>query len=308
MKINNRKRNCIVGGILISTLCLSAFVMMLGISSTISGIEETLIKEDAGSILAEAGIKNDEKVALSVAYNDKDNNGYAGILEMQYKSEGAEFSFYKKEFYPLDSNLEVKNNLINEENEAELENKHNSLFSMNFALPFMVIADGKEYFEIAADDETKVYIGNKLVLDLDGAFGVKTGRLTIKRTGEVYVAIDSGEYKNSGVSVAKGESELVKILHADKKVENGSSLDLTTRGMNLTINNAKATNKKKGGAEIAYNPADDSYVAPLGVTKVFNRDNSRGLSVLVIAEGVAIVAFAVFIVLGAKYIIREKTK
>lgn len=308
MKMNRHKRNCIVGVVLISTLCLSAFVMMLGVSSTIGSINETLIAEDAGSILAEAGIKNDEKVALSVAYNDKDNNGYAGILEMQYKSSGAEFSFYKEEFYPLDSNLEVKNNLINEENEAELENKHNSLFSMNFALPFMVIADGKEYFEIAADDETKVYIGNKLVLDLDGTSGVKTGRLTIKRTGEVYTAIDNGEYKNSGVSVAKGESELVKILHVDKKVENGSSLDLTTRGMNLTINNTKTANKKKGGAEIAYNPADDSYVAPLGVTKVFNRDNSRGLSVLVIAEGVAIVAFAVFIVLGAKYIIREKTK
>ena len=71
--MTKKKRNCIVGGVLTVALFISAFIMMLGILDAVTEINDTLIREDAESILAEAGIKNEDKVSLSVAYYDENN-------------------------------------------------------------------------------------------------------------------------------------------------------------------------------------------------------------------------------------------
>ena len=303
--MTKKKRNCIVGGVLTVALFISAFIMMLGILDAVTEINDTLIREDAESILAEAGIKNEDKVSLSVAYYDENNKGYVGILEMQYQADGAEFSFYKDEFYPLGKKAKEGESEDKKEEadskDISVENK--DLLKMDFALPFMAIADGREYFEIEADDETLVYIGDELVLGMDGVSEARNGRFKINKSGEVYTSIGGEDFAYSGVNVAKGEGELVKILHVDKDAANGSKFNLVTRGMNLTVSNTSVANKKSDKMKIAYDPMDETYAQPLGETKAFNRNNSRQLSVLVIIEGAVVVVFAVAVVLGAKYIV-----
>ena len=235
-----------------------------------------------GQLTPNRGVKGENFARWYNAVDGK-STSYAGVLQMNYRSAGAEFTFYSDDFYPLDEAEFSAGDMVNMDG-------HNHLFTMNFAVPFTVVAEGNEYFEVKADDDTFVYVGDKLVLDMGGIHAATTGRFLILESGEIYAATEGEDYAFSGVSVEAKDNSIVRIFHADRD-SNDSVFNLKFRGMNLSVMNTTLANQKDG-VQIAYDPMDPSYVAPLGESAVFRPDTSKGLIVLATIEGVLVVVFA----------------
>ena len=223
---------------------------------------------------------------------------YTGNLKLDYRSDIAEFSFYKNEFYPLDevdfSNGDIAN-----------RDGHNHLFTMNFAVPFMVLSSGGEEFEITADDDTFVFVGNKLVIDMGGIHGAATARFVIHESGEIYAAVDSEDFAYSGVNVVAGDGSVVRIFHADRDSDS-SVFNVKFSGMNLGVKDVELADGGDDGVQIAYDPTDPTYVAPLGETSVVRPDSTKGLIVMATIEGIMVVVVSVLLVSVARFMIRQK--
>lgn len=258
--------------------------------------EDYLPVATGGSLTSNRGVSGDNFARWYAAVEGK-SASYAGILQMSYKSAGAEFSFYQDEFYPLDSVEFSKGDYVNDDG-------HNHLFTMNFAVPFTVVADGREYFEVTADDDTFVFVGNKLAIDMGGIHEATTGRFAINEAGEVYAAVENEELAYSGITVQAEEGQLVRIFHADRDAD-GSVFKVLFREMNLSVMNTTLADSD-GGVQIAYDPTDPSYVAPLGESSVFRPDNTKGLVVMATIEGALVVVFAVLVVGLARFMVRAR--
>ena len=250
-----------------------------------------------GEMLANRGVVGDNFKRWFESVEGK-SEAYAGIIKMDYRAAGAEFSFYKSEFYPLDGIEFSAGDKVNVDG-------HNHLFTMNFAVPFTVIASGEEYFEIAADDDTFVYVGDSIVIDMGGIHGVTAGRFMINEAGEVYAAVEDEELAYTGVTVQSGEGQLVRIFHADRDAGE-SAFNVRFVGMNLTVTNAEFAEAEGEGVQIAYNPADPSYVAPLGESSIFRPDNTKGLMVMATVLGVLVVVLSVFTMVMVRFVVRAK--
>ena len=223
---------------------------------------------------------------------------YTGNLKMDYRAEGAEFTFYKDEFYPLDEVTFSQNDKANSDG-------HNHLFTMNFAVPFTVLASGGESFEITADDDTFVFVGDKLALDLGGIHGAMSGRFRINEKGEVYAGIQDEDLSYTGITVGKEDGSAVRIFHADR--DSGESVfKVKFRGMNLSVTDAKLANRKDEGVQIAYDPTDPTYMAPLGETSVVEPDGTKGHIIIATIEGVMIVTFAVLTMIAVRNLLRQR--
>lgn len=224
---------------------------------------------------------------------------YIGNLKMEYHADKAEFSFYKEEFYPLDGAEFSAEDSVNEDG-------HNHLFTMNFAVPFTTLASGDENFEILADDDTFVYIGDKLVIDMGGIHDAVTGRFVINKDGEVYSAVGDEDFAYSGVTVEAGSGQLVRIFHADRNASE-SVFGIQFAEMNLSVTSTEfADNKSGDGVQIAYDPTDPTYVAPLGESSVVRPDATKGFIVMVTMEGVMVVVFAVLMAAAIRSVVRRK--
>lgn len=226
---------------------------------------------------------------------------YAGVIKMNYKSEGAEFSFYKNEFYPLD----VVENAASETKVGV--DGHNHLFTMSFAVPFTVLGSGSESFTIAADDDTFVYVGNQLVIDMGGIHEATSGQFVIHENGEVYSSVMGQDLAYSGVTVNAGEGQLVRIFHADRD-ESESTFNVKFAGMNLSVMNTQLADKGEDGVQIAYDPTDSSYAVPLGETSVMQPDNSKGLIIMATIEGALIIVFSIFVVISVRAVIKRRVE
>ena len=158
---------------------------------------------------------------------DGKSASYTGNLKLDYTTEGAEFSFYKARFYPLDEVDFSKDDFVNNDG-------HNHLFTMSFAVPFTALFSGNEEFEIVADDDTFVYVGNKLVIDMGGIHDATSGRFVIHKNGEIYTAIKGKDLAYSGVTIADEEGSIVRIYHADRDADD-STFGVVFRGMNLGV-------------------------------------------------------------------------
>ena len=230
---------------------------------------------------------------------DGKSASYTGDIQLDYDADTAEFSFYKEEFYPLDKAEFSKSDKVNRDG-------HNHLFTMNFAVPFTVLSNGCEAFDVIADDDTFVFVGNKLVLDMGGIHDPMTGVFEIHENGEVYVSVNGETMAYSGVNVTKGESSIVRIFHADRDSRN-STFNVRFIAMNLAVVNSELANKE-GGLQVAYDPSDPMYVAPLGESKVFKPSGAKGLIVVATIEGAALIAFSIFAVLSVKVFIKRKNR
>ena len=205
----------------------------------------------------------------------------------------------KDEFYTLDEAEFSKDDYMNKDG-------HNHLFTMNFAVPFTVLASGEEQFEIAADDDTFVFLGDNLVIDMGGVHDVTTGRFEIHEDGEVYAGVDDEELAYSGVTLEKDNGSIVRIFHADRDEAN-SSFKVKFTEMKLAIENTEvAEGSKDMGLQVAYDPSDPSYVAPLGRSLVVRPDGTKGNIVLATIEGTLIVVFAVLLMFAIKFIVKSK--
>ena len=223
---------------------------------------------------------------------------YTGALKLEYKLDGAEFAFYHDEFYPLDGAEFSDGDFVNDDG-------HNHLFTMNLAVPFMVLASGEESFEIEADDDTFVFVGNKLALDMGGIHDATAGHFVINEDGEVYTGIGEQDLAYSGIKLDKNDGSIVRIIHADRD-SSSSVFNIVFRGMNLTITDAKLANRKGEGVQIAYDPTDPSYVAPLGETSVVKPDGTRGYIIMATIEGLMVIIFSVLMGVAIHNVVRRK--
>ena len=228
------------------------------------------------------------------------SKAFIGTIRLDYNPDDASFSFHQNSFYPLDKVEYDKSENVNKDG-------HNHLFTMNFAVPFTVLANGNESFMVTADDDTFVYVGDKLVLDMGGIHDAMSGEVAILGNGEVHSGIDGAELAYSGVNVQHGDSSIVRIFHADRNEED-SVFKMTFVGMNLGVVDTRLADGDDGGVQIAYDPNDPSYVAPLGESSVVKPDTTKGYAILATIEGVVVVALAFLVVFSAKLIIVRKTK
>ena len=228
---------------------------------------------------------------------DGKSASFLGTLGLKYEAQGADFYFSRDGFYPLD---EVKFS----DGDSVNKDGHNHLFTMTFAVPFMTLANGAERFEITADDDTFVFVGDKLAIDMGGVHGPVTGVFEITDEGEVYSAVGDQELGYTGIRLKAGDGSMVRIFHADRD-SSESVFGVRFSGMNISVVDSRLA-KQNGGVQIAYDPTDPTYEAPLGQSVVVQPDNTRGLMIMAMIEGVMVVVFAVLIVIAARIAIRRK--
>ncbi len=228
------------------------------------------------------------------------SKAYAGTIKMKYKTDGSKFDFSSDEFYPLDEALFSLGDAANGDG-------HNHLFTMNFAVPFMALLSGEEEFEITADDDTFVFVGDELAVDMGGIHEAATGTIKINENGEVYTAVANEELAYSGINLQKNEGAIIRIFHADRDAAD-SVFKIAFQGMDLNLVSTEMARDGESGIQVAYDPNDPSYIAPLGVSSIFKPDSTKGRIVLATIYGVLIVAFAVFFVLAARMVIKRKVE
>lgn len=223
---------------------------------------------------------------------------YTGNLKMEYQADKAEFAFYQNEFYPLDEVDFSKDDIANSDS-------HNHLFTMNFAVPFMALLSGNESFEITADDDTFVYVGDKLAIDLGGIHDAMSGRFIINKDGEVYAAVGDQDLAFTGITVNNEDGSIVRIYHADRD-SSESVFKVRFTGMNLIVTESKLADREDEGLQIAYDPTDPTYVAPLGESSVVEPDNTKSFIVLATVEGIMVIIFAVLLSLSIRNMVHRK--
>ena len=77
--------------------------------------------------------------------------------------------------------------------------------------------------------------------------------------------------------------------------------------MKLNIENTEvAAGSKDMGLQVAYDPSDLSYVAPLGRSMVVRPDATKGNIVLATVEGTLVVIFAVLLMFAIKFVVKTK--
>ena len=223
---------------------------------------------------------------------------YTGALKLEYQADGAEFVFHHDQFYPLDGAEFSNGDIVN-------GGGHNHLFTMSFAVPFTVLASGGEGFAIRADDDTFVYIGDKLAIDMGGIHDATTGKFVINDEGEVYTAVEGEELAYSGIKLNAGDGSIVRIFHADRDSAD-SVFEVRFAGMSLSITDAKLANREGDGVQIAYDPTNPTYIAPLGETSVVKPDGTKGFIVMATVEGVMIVIFSVLMAAAIRSVVRRR--
>ena len=247
-----------------------------------------------GELAPNRGLTNIDRWFSAVEGKSK---AYSGTLDLKYKSDSAEFSFASDEFYPLDEVNFSEGDVVNSD-------KHNHLFTMSFAIPFTVMASGDEVFEIVADDDTFVFLGNDLVIDMGGVHEATNGKFVIHENGEVYAATENMELAYTGVNVQKGDGLAVRIFHADRDSAD-SVFKIRFAEMSLNIVQTELADAKTG-VQVAYDPTDPSYIGPLGQSSVVRPDSTKGYIVIATVEGVMIVILAIFLAAITRSVVKQR--
>lgn len=227
---------------------------------------------------------------------DGKSQNYAGKLDLTYERDSTSFVYRNDDFYPLDDKSFSAGDFANKDG-------HNHLFTMTFAIPFKALANGSEQFTIRADDDTFVFIGDKLVLDLGGIHEALTGKFMIADNGEVLTAIDKEEYAYSGIDVQANEETVIRVFHADRDSAS-SEFGVKLSGMSPEVVNAELADANS--SQIAYNPSDPSYAKPLGRSITVRPDGTKGYIILATVEGAAIILVAVLAVAVAHTLVKSK--
>ncbi|MBQ6414224.1 hypothetical protein IJI28_01185 [Candidatus Saccharibacteria bacterium] len=252
----------------------------------------------AGNLTSNRGLGDATRWFTAI---DGKSASYIGAMKMEYISEGAKFFFNRDDFYPLDDAKFSDGDTVNSDG-------HNHLFTMGFAVPFTVLGSGEESFEVVADDDTFVFVGDKLAIDLGGVHDVANGRFLIQENGEVYAASGNEELAFTGITLEKGNGSMVRIFHADRDA-NDSVFNVTFSGMNITIVDTKMAQNGKGDSmQIAYDPTDPTYEAPLGQSVIVRPDTTKGYMLMATIEGVMVVVFSIFTAVTVKVVLDRKNK
>ena len=178
-----------------------------------------------GELLPNRGLNDMKRWFSNVENKSKE---YTGALKLVYKLENTvEFSYINGDFYPLDTVMFSEGDSVNKDG-------HNHLFTMSFAVPFTVTASGDESFAIKADDDTFVFVGKELALDMGGILEAIAGRLMINESGEVYTGMEGEELAYSGIKLNKDEGSVIRIFHADRD-SSESVFKVRMTGLSLNV-------------------------------------------------------------------------
>ena len=259
--------------------------------------EEKIPVLSAGKLTMNRGLGSAERWFMPV---EGKSASYLGTLGLKYEKEGTDFYFYRDQFYPLDEVKFSEGDVVNEDG-------HNHLFTLQFVVPFTVIAGGSEKFEVTADDDTFVYVGERLAIDMGGIHDAMKGSFEIHEDGEVYAGVGGEEMAFTGIRLTEGEGSMVRIFHADRDSDT-SVFGVKFSGMNIAVTDASKLAKQNGGVQVAYDPTDSTYEAPLGQSVVMQPDHTRGYVVLATIEGVMIVVFAVLVAIAARIMVKRKAE
>ena len=236
---------------------------------------------------------------------------YGSTLNLNYSSDAVAFWYGSDKFYPL-------NNIVRPD-EPVNKDGNNHLFTMNLALPVEVVADGKESFEITADDDTWVFIDDKIALDMGGVHDKMSARFEILKNGEVYTGVGNEGLAYSGIKLDKGAQTVIRIFHADRDSED-SVFAIRTSGMLLNIMSTNLAKKGEDGSfdkvvavvspdeASAGDPTvdDSAYAIPLGESTTSRLDKSRMVATSIITQAFSVVALAVVVMVGVYMIRRQK--
>lgn len=255
--------------------------------------EQYLPVATGGNLLPNRGID----MARWYGVQDGKSMRYASTIGLKYYGDGAEFAYSEDKFYPLDDVDFSTGDVVNRDG-------HNHLFTMNFAVPFTVLGSGSEEFSIKADDDTFVYVDDRLVIDMGGIHDATVGRFVIRENGDLYAGVDGQNLAYSGVSVLVNEGAMVRIFHADRDSRT-SVFELKFAGMDLSVVDTELADGNNG-VQVAYDPSDPSYIPPLGESEVFRPDTTRGLVLLATIEGVAILVMAMVVVYTVRCIVKNR--
>ena len=241
-----------------------------------------------GELLSNSGLSGDSFSRWFKSVEGK-SKSYASVLTLTYDEKIASFGYRNENFYPLDEIDLASNESVNSDG-------HNHLFTLSLGLPFRVLADGREEFSIEADDDTWVFVGNTLVLDMGGIHDAMVGRFRINEAGEVYAAVGNIEFAYAGVTLSEGDGAIVRIFHADR---NSKSSLFGVRMTNMVPNVMNTTlAKSEGSVEVAYDPANPSYVAPLGESLAVGPDNRQSLMTMIVIQVVTLGAMGALAVVS----------
>lgn len=222
------------------------------------------------------------------------SKSYGRMLALAYDAERSSFVYEDEEFYPLDD-LGVPEETVNLDG-------NNHLFTLNLGVPVSVLLDGREEFAVTADDDTFVYFGDTLVIDMGGIHEATTGKFRIAADGEVYAAVDGADFEFTGVRVKAGEGAIVRIFHADR---NSTESVFKVAFTNMLLNITNSSLADGGGAQVAYDPENPSYVAPLGESLTVRPDKSQAVLVAAVIQitilGILMVCFVLVISWVSRY-------
>ncbi len=239
-----------------------------------------------GSLLENRGV-NGENFKRWFNQVDGKSKSYAGTMNLSYNSETGSFEYKSENYYPLDD-ITMKSD--------EFGNRaHNHLFTLNLGVPFQALLNGREKFVISADDDTWVFVGDTLVLDMGGVHDTISGNFIINEDGEVYASVNGEDLAFTGVKLKSGESSIVRIFHADRNgISSEFNLDFVNMLLNITNTSIASEN---GGVEVAYDPTNPSYIAPLGESLTVRPDNRKALMTMMVSQIVAMGALGSVIVM-----------
>ncbi len=219
-----------------------------------------------GTLLSDRGVKGENFARWFNTVEGKSKN-VPSVLNMIYKESDASFSYENESFYPLDD-VAVLNN-------SKSADGHNHLFTLSLGVPFKVLKSGDEQFEILADDDTWVFINDKLVLDMGGIHDAVRGAFKIAENGEIETAIGEEDFAYAGVKLDDTDSAIVRVFHADR--DSASSV-FSISFYNMILNMTNATLAKNSeGVMVAYDPSEPSYVAPLGESLTTSPNRSKSI-------------------------------
>ena len=239
-----------------------------------------------GSLLENRGV-NGENFKRWFNQVEGKSKSYAGTMNLSYNSETGSFEYKNENYYPLD---EITMNSDVFGNKA-----HNHLFTLNLGVPFQALLNGGEKFVISADDDTWVFVGDTLVLDMGGVHDTISGNFIINEDGEVYASVNGEDLAFTGVKLKSGESSIVRIFHADR---NGISSEFNLDFVNMLLNITNTSiASEDGGVEVAYDPTNPSYIAPLGESLTVRPDNRKALMTMMVSQIVAMGALGSVIVM-----------
>jgi fibro-slime domain-containing protein len=239
-----------------------------------------------GSLLENRGV-NSENFKRWFNQVEGKSKSYAGTMNLSYNSETGSFEYKSENYYPLDD-ITMKSD--------EFGNRaHNHLFTLNLGVPFQALLNGREKFVISADDDTWVFVGDTLVLDMGGVHDTISGNFIINEDGEVYASVNGEDLAFTGVKLKSGESSIVRIFHADRNgISSEFNLDFVNMLLNITNTSIASEN---GGVEVAYDPTNPSYIAPLGESLTVRPDNRKALMTMMVSQIVAMGALGSVIVM-----------